>query len=99
MSKDKKGRFLKIVSKKTEEITSEVASEGVGEISLNIVLLKFENSKNLLRQSENGVQEYIFQCPKPHINGLPVIKEVLSCKRPKALSKVKKKKNQLKRTT
>ena len=61
MSKDKKGRFLTIVLKKNEKIASEVASEGVGEISLNIVLLKFENSKNLLRQSENGVQEYIFQ--------------------------------------
>ena len=61
MSKDKKGRLLKIVLKTTEEIASEVASEGVGEISLNIVFLKFENSKNLLIQSENGVQEYIFQ--------------------------------------
>ena len=61
MSKDKKGRFLKIVLKTTEEIASDVASEGVGEISLNIVFLKFENSKNLLRQSENGVQEYIFK--------------------------------------
>ena len=50
-----------MVLKTTEEIASEVASEGVGEISLNIVFLKFENSKNLLIQSENGVQEYIFQ--------------------------------------
>ena len=29
-------------------------------------------------------------CPKPHINGLPVIKEALPCKRPKALYKGRK---------
>ena len=64
-----------------------IAYEGVGEISLNIVFLKFENSKTLLRQSEKWCNS---NCPKPHINGLPVIKEALPCKRPKALSKGRK---------